>query len=770
VKILTREVLILLIVLFLLNNFLEVFTRSFSPFTSPIFLFNYLILPGALLIMIFKIKRLFFWEWLFYSTGLSILFLEIGGVLINCLGFVNLLNFKNPLSFNSLLISFNIFTVALFILAWIRQKGSLFHLNIQPVKDKVFYLIPLIFPLLAIFGAISINNGGSNLLTLSLLLSIGVFIIVLTQLKKSASNNLFAYSLFFIGLSMLFTTSLRSYFITGHDITKEYYVFNLTNSHQLWDLSFYKDAYNACLSITVLPTVLTNLLKIEDMYIYKVIYQILFALCPVIIYYVARKFSSKVFAFLSAIYFIAFPTFFNDMPMLNRQEIAFIFFGILLYVLIVSENLSDKLKALMFVIFAFGVIISHYSTNYVLLALLSMCYIIRLAYQFVHSHKMFNFLRTPPKDKFTDSSIISIRVLIVIFALTFLWNNQLTKTSSNIGNVMDKVVQQIFVPTKNESRSTDVNYSIFFRTKEDPMKALQNFINKTASDIRTHEEADFYNPSQTKNYPVYLVDQPLLPATPLGNALLKLHIPVFIVQSTLRQLSALFIQLAVFLGITIIVLRKSNISFSLTYLAISFSGLALLMLIIVLPSISVEYGLLRMFQQMLFLFSLPIVITTNFFFSLIRLKENPRSLSISLVAVAFLLTVTGFLSHLTGLYPAQMTLENAGNYYESYYNTYANKISSLWLKYHLPKYAIIQSDTSGSLKLIAFAGIINSQVELFPQTLLRDAFVYLPNQEKSAQGVIVSFSQDTFRYNSPKSFLDDNKNLIYSNGQDVIYR
>ena len=211
---------------------------------------------------------------------------------------------------------FDVLLLLLFVFAWVRTK----HLEIKvqlPRRsniEKVLYTLPVFFPILATLGAIVLNNGGSNILTLILLGAIAVYSLLLVLFRDKIAVDLYPYAIFFIGLACLFTTSLRSWYIAGHDIEREFYVFQLTNAHHLWNMAFYPDAYNACLSITILPTILTNLLSIQDMYVYKVIFQILFATTPVIVFFIMRNYTTPVLAFLSAFIFISFPTFFNDMP------------------------------------------------------------------------------------------------------------------------------------------------------------------------------------------------------------------------------------------------------------------------------------------------------------------------------------------------------------------------------------------------------------------------------------------------------------------------
>ena len=156
-------------------------------------------------------------------------------------------------------------------------------------------------------------------------------------------------------------------------------------------MALFQDAYTACLSITILPTILTNLLSVQDMYIFKVIFQILFATSPVIVFFIIKNYVTPIFAFLSAIIFVTFPTFFTDMPMLNRQEIGLIFFGLALYVMLKrrlapqfypnltlfpasNSTLSLTTRRMLFILFALCVVVSHYSTNFVLFALIAMIY------------------------------------------------------------------------------------------------------------------------------------------------------------------------------------------------------------------------------------------------------------------------------------------------------------------------------------------------------------------------------------------------------------
>jgi len=303
-----------------------------------------LVLPGVLILAILRIKTSSFWEAITLVVGLSVSLVMLVGLGVNTL--LPLFGVNNPLAKVHLLRAFNLFILLLFTFSYYQHRqgchkkigylvGKLWNLRKLKIKtvEIVLGLTLFTFPFLSVLGAISLNNGGGNIFTMALLGGIGLFIIALIIFKEKVSEGMYPTAIFFIGLSLLLMTSLRSWFLTGHDVQFEYYIFQLTKQHQFWNIGFYKDAYNACLSITIFPTILSNFLSLDDMFIFKVIFQVIFALTPVVIYLFLKKYTSSYLAFIASFYFLAFPTFLNDMPMLNRQEMALLFFSLLFYVM-----------------------------------------------------------------------------------------------------------------------------------------------------------------------------------------------------------------------------------------------------------------------------------------------------------------------------------------------------------------------------------------------------------------------------------------------------
>jgi uncharacterized membrane protein len=201
----------------------------------------------------------------------------------------------------------------------------------------------------------------------------------------------------------------------------------------------------------------------------------------------------------------------------------------------------------------------------------------------------------------------------------------------------------------------------------------------------------------------------------------------------------------------------------LQYLLLCVGSLFLLALITVLPAISIEYGVLRMFQQLLFVISLPIVLGLNS--TLFFVKEQRRILIIGVIVVTFFLNLTGFVSHLTGDYYPQMTLDNAGVYYDEYYVHRADIVAIAWLAENEVNNNPIVADPR-ALNMLLTYGDINALNENFPSLITKKAYVYT----QVSNNTIGSVSHNTINYNSDRPFLDQYKNLIYSNGDITIYK
>src|SRR5205807_8739226 len=120
-------------------------------------------------------------------------------------------------------------------------------------------------------------------------------------------------------------------------------------------------AYSACLSITILPVFIHDLVWVSSPAVVRIVTQALFAFAPVVVFLILRRFVTDRAAFGGGLFFIAQSPFLGDFPFLIRQEIALLIFG----VLILSLLATARHRLILCVLLAVGLILSHYSTTYV---------------------------------------------------------------------------------------------------------------------------------------------------------------------------------------------------------------------------------------------------------------------------------------------------------------------------------------------------------------------------------------------------------------------
>ena len=188
-------------------------------YLRAIFSFIFLItVPGLLIMLMLKIREIGFWEYLVYTIGLSIAFLMFGGLFINWT--LPLVGIDKPLSLVPLFVSFNIFLLIFWLIAFKRNKEISLKIKLLKLDglNKLFFTIPIIFPILGIFGTNILNNQGPNYLTLIMLGGIAVYVFFIVLFRKKLNENIYPWSILMMSISLLLMYSLRSWHIIGWDI------------------------------------------------------------------------------------------------------------------------------------------------------------------------------------------------------------------------------------------------------------------------------------------------------------------------------------------------------------------------------------------------------------------------------------------------------------------------------------------------------------------------------------------------------------------------
>ena len=320
--------------------------------------------PGLILIKLLKLDSLGTLETVLYAVGFSVAFLMLSGLVINQFGYLVGLSF--PLATLPLSLFINTLIIVGAAVAHLRQGN---RKQILPPKNVGFsrsMLLLTLIPVLSVVGAYFVDATGNNFILLIMILAIaGVFSF---SIIKERSPKTYAFAVLMIALALLMHVSLVSNYILpyGGDSPVELYVFQNTRLSSQWNATFMFPAdegfgrFNAMLSITVLPTVYSNVLGMDPTWVFKIIYPLIFALVPLGLYVLWQPYIGKKLSFIAAFLFMAQSTFFTEMLALNRQMIGELFFVLLLFTLL-NKKINREGKFIGFAILSFGLIFSHYA-------------------------------------------------------------------------------------------------------------------------------------------------------------------------------------------------------------------------------------------------------------------------------------------------------------------------------------------------------------------------------------------------------------------------
>lgn len=367
----------LLAIVFILQFVLYFALFSNLPLIRQVVGIAYLtFIPGIIVLKLLKLDRLRTAEAILYAVGFSLAFLMIAGLIINSFGS----SFGVDMPLSTLPLSLFMNTIIL-IGAAVTQFRSQPAMPAQEVDKKSFspWAFVLVFlPILSIIGVYFVNADGNSSVLMLMITIISLIFAAFAFFERSSLGKVYPVAIFMIALALLFHFSLISGYIVpyGGDSPVELFVFRNAQSNSYWYpvLPFAigdqpLGRMNAMLSVTILPTVYSNMLGMDPTWVYKIIYPLIFALLPVGLYLLWQPYIGKKFAFFAAFLFMAQSTFYTEMMALSRQLIAELFF-VLLFLVLFNKKISMQTKYAAFMVFSFGLIFSHYALSEIFLVLL----------------------------------------------------------------------------------------------------------------------------------------------------------------------------------------------------------------------------------------------------------------------------------------------------------------------------------------------------------------------------------------------------------------
>jgi uncharacterized membrane protein len=331
------------------------------------------LIPGIIILRGLKLNKLGTANTLVFGVGLSVFFIMGFGLIVNTI--LPFLGYGSPLSMISLLIFFNILVIILLILGYLQNSREEITIQIPTFNriDKICLILAFSLPVVGMSGLYMMNQFNENLLLLLLFFFIAFLTGFIAVKRTILSPSLYPLVIFLISISLILLFPLRSLHVADVDPNLEYFFFQNTFGQLHWTI-LQHGLLDACLSISLLPTVYTSLLGLNPEFVFKIFSPLLFSITPVVVYLIAKKYVDPIYAFLASVFFMSQANFIVA-GSIARTSLAVLFISLIILSLF-SDEIDKFNKGVLTISFILGCIFSHYSSAYILFIVIFTTFII----------------------------------------------------------------------------------------------------------------------------------------------------------------------------------------------------------------------------------------------------------------------------------------------------------------------------------------------------------------------------------------------------------
>ena len=699
------------------------------PFLRQIIGFLFLtILPGLLILQVLKLDKIDSTEKLVLSVGLSISFLMFIGLLINNLSLS--IGYGTPLSTIHLLISFNLAFVVLAIVGYkINREVVLFlpYLNLT-ASEKAFLIVPILFPAFSIFGMHIMNMTDNNFILMFLLFLIPIYVAFVCFFNHKFPKRIYPVVIFLMSISLLLMLALRSnHIIIGADTGREFFFFQTTLDSLHWDILKPATTLDACLSISLLPSIYQSFLNIYSECLFKLLYSLLFSILPLVVYILCIKYFGNFYAFLASFFFMAQATS-SFGHTVARSTMAVLFIALATMVLF-HNSINEFSRKLLFVIFTTSIIVSHYSTAYIFLYILSLTWIgIQVLPRIItREERVLTLSESHPVEENSIHkaavSKLSVTSVMLFFTLLFVWYCQLTQA---------------------------------------PFTAGVEFVQNTI--LSLHE---FFILESREGVPALFGVTMAQTGTPQRIEFVFTWMMLILIGIGVISLLYKYKKMASLPGQECINQRVLKTEVELEYIAMALSNSLLLVVAIALPSVANGFDIGRIYPPALVVLTLCFIVGGISAARFLKIRKSYWIILI--VSIVYFMCTTGTLNQVFDN-PRSIVLNSEGQAYNKSYIHDQESYASKWLKVHKKDEEVIYTDAYGFEVLMSQAKIPPSQInwQLIPWYEAHgtiDGYIYLRYRHVINKEMTVHRSRGVEEYSLAKnSDIFTGKNLLYNNG------
>lgn len=608
-------------------------------------------------------------------------------------------------------------------------------------RDSIAISLATVVLLTAIFGAIALNNQSSSLLAITSTILSAVTIVYM--ITRPGSNLSTAVSIYMIAASYLLAGWLRSNFISAVDTNMEFYMFSTVYEFGKWLPSLFPGhAYNACLSITLLPTVLQNFVNFDLVYMFKIVFPLLFALVAPAVYVSARNVLNKRMSIIAAALYIAQPAFMMYISIPARQQIAMLFFALL--TMTALSKLSYRQKRILAVILFIGILLSHYTTAYIACLIIATAYIVEKLLLRRHGRK---------KQSSTKPTF-SLFVIAIMLVSTAVWYSSITSSSSVATSFISKNLTNlnlIFDPSTHSSKASILNQFNPFYRQPDPQIKMDEYYKELQ---KTHDTTGSSAPA-------------IAAATTIPSKVGTVFGQLF---SAFKGLVQVFCKLLIIIGAGYLAYQYFRLKLTAYRhnATLNLAALISLGLLLLLPFLSETYDASRTYQQVLVVLAIAMSAGISV---VCRMSQR----WILIVSTAIILALIGFgnglINQLIGGGTPSMNYNNSGLLYNRVYVDAGEMSSARWLGQQPTKTAILGDRMSAARITMTqqYGREVPVRQAVFDETITQDRYIYLRRQNLDGVGTI-NIKGMQYDYDFPNTQIGQQKNQIYSNQSSTIYK
>lgn len=713
------------------------------PILREIIGFIYLtFIPGVLLLKIFRFRELNLVDSLLYSVGLSIAFTITTGLLANEI--YPAIGILRPISFVPLISTISVVMLVLCFISYLRSEASSLSIQMQVTRVSIvsgFFLC--LIPFFGILGTLLVASHQSNILSLLSIVMVPIAVLLIVR-NKFVPKELYPVAIVAIALALFYQFTLISPYLTGADIHLEHYFSQLVVNNSLWAPAV-ANPYNAMASVVILCPVYSVVLSMDTAWVLKIIYPILFSLVPLGLYSIFKKQIDDRMAFLSVFLFTSFFPFFTELMALARQQIAELFF-VLLILLMVDKNIMWKKGTVLCIAFAGMLAISHYGLSYIFLLF---------------------FLVVP-------------LILLVLFK------------NSTLSPMFQRIRNTLRIGSRSDSQSsTSFKYRILTWTFVTFFACIAfswylNVSGSSALDAFAYAGQRIFNNIYTGFFS--LASRGHFVSQALGGGL-----QVESWQAETFRAIQIVTEAFIIVGVLKLIWRPGKIKLNPEFFYMTLGGTGLILASIVLPYFSDSLNATRIYQIALFFLSPALIIGGMALFEgaakvfggrrvrQLRASSGAAVLLLSLVLIGYFLFNTGFIQEVTGDVPFSISLNperietsinSAKITFNTQYTFESEVFSASWLSKNRSPTSQIYADAEAGIHVLASYGMIptdnSATLSNDTRNYYGDTYIYL-KRLNVMDGLIPTGPASYFNTSQIASVLN-NMDKIYSNGESDIYR